>query len=169
MNHDIFYYIPKSYLLIIYIYLRLTHNCSRYFLDIMNHNTLRLTIDNVQLWQLEGLLLQQGTFLDQFSPALNYSSQALSRQKLLIDVLQRNWRKICVLSMWFMLSYHPMIKWKITQITSMSFNVFLIRHLFIQGNLHYPQIMQEMNVMQSVIFKRKTSVMQERKTKLYTI
>jgi respiratory burst oxidase len=67
--------------------------------------------------KLKGLLLQQGTFLDQFSLALNYSSQALRCQKLPIDVLQRNWRRICVLSLWF-IAMIGLFTWKFYQYKS---------------------------------------------------
>ncbi|XP_059442674.1 respiratory burst oxidase homolog protein A-like [Corylus avellana] len=74
-------------------------------------------IGYIELWQLEAMLVQQGTFLDQFSPALNYSTQALSRQKLLIDVLQRNWRRIFVLSLWF-ITMIWLFTWKFYQYKS---------------------------------------------------
>lgn len=81
----------------------------------------------VQLWQLETLLLQKDTYLN-YSQALSYTSQALSQNlqglrkkspitKLstkLIYFFQENWRRIWVLTLWFLIMV-GLFTWKFFQ------------------------------------------------------
>lgn len=81
----------------------------------------------IELWQLETLLLQKDTYLS-YSQALSYTSQALSQnlqglryktpmQKIrtrMFYVLQDNWKRIWVLSLWILVMIGLFI-WKFFQ------------------------------------------------------
>ncbi|XP_071919153.1 respiratory burst oxidase homolog protein A-like [Coffea arabica] len=81
----------------------------------------------IELWQLETLLLQKDTYLS-YSQALSYTSQALSqnlqglRKKgpirtmstKLVYYVQENWRRIWVLTLWFVIMV-GLFTWKFYQ------------------------------------------------------
>jgi respiratory burst oxidase len=81
----------------------------------------------IELWQLETLLLQKDTYLN-YSQALSYTSQALSQnlQGLrgksrihrmssdFVYIMQENWKRIWVLSLWIMIMI-GLFLWKFFQ------------------------------------------------------
>jgi len=74
--------------------------------------------DNGQLWQLEAVLLKPETYLDKCSPAPSCSSQALSQKlqslRSTINYLQKNWRRLGLLSLW-MVILTALVTWKFYQ------------------------------------------------------
>ncbi|XP_062146296.1 respiratory burst oxidase homolog protein F-like [Alnus glutinosa] len=72
----------------------------------------------IELWQLEAVLLKPETYLDKCSPAPSCSSQALSQKlqslRSTINYLQKNWRRLGLLSLW-MVIMTALVTWKFYQ------------------------------------------------------